>query len=102
MCARVGASEFCSACTIRLHDPAEKMPLLEIIAGEQTSDATLARAFDLAQQLGKTPIVVNDGPGFFTSRVISKTIAQGSNMWFMVAGTVSWTQWAISARWSRR
>jgi 3-hydroxyacyl-CoA dehydrogenase/enoyl-CoA hydratase/3-hydroxybutyryl-CoA epimerase len=60
--------------------PAEKMPLLEIIAGEQTSDATLARAFDLAQQLGKTPIVVNDGPGFFTSRVIGKTIAQGSNM----------------------
>jgi 3-hydroxyacyl-CoA dehydrogenase/enoyl-CoA hydratase/3-hydroxybutyryl-CoA epimerase len=60
--------------------PAEKMPLVEIIAGEQTSDETLARAFDLAQQLGKTPIVVNDGPGFFTSRVISKTISQGSNM----------------------
>lgn len=60
--------------------PAEKMPLVEIIAGEQTSDATLARAFDLAQQLGKTPIVVNDAPGFFTSRVIGKTIAQGSNM----------------------
>lgn len=60
--------------------PAEKMPLVEIIAGEQTSDASLARAFDLAQQLGKTPIVVNDGPGFFTSRVISKTITQGSNM----------------------
>jgi 3-hydroxyacyl-CoA dehydrogenase/enoyl-CoA hydratase/3-hydroxybutyryl-CoA epimerase len=60
--------------------PAEKMPLVEIIAGEQTSDATLARAFDLAQQLGKTPIVVNDGPGFFTSRVISKTISQGHAM----------------------
>jgi 3-hydroxyacyl-CoA dehydrogenase/enoyl-CoA hydratase/3-hydroxybutyryl-CoA epimerase len=60
--------------------PAEKMPLVEIIAGEQTSDATLAKAFDLAQQLGKTPIVVNDGPGFFTSRVIAKTIAQGHNM----------------------
>ncbi len=57
--------------------PAEKMPLVEIIAGEQTSDETLARAFDLAQQLGKTPIVVNDGPGFFTSRVIGKTVAQG-------------------------
>jgi 3-hydroxyacyl-CoA dehydrogenase/enoyl-CoA hydratase/3-hydroxybutyryl-CoA epimerase len=60
--------------------PAEKMPLVEIIAGEQTSDAALAKAFDLAQQLGKTPIVVNDGPGFFTSRVIAKTIAQGHNM----------------------
>lgn len=60
--------------------PAEKMPLVEIIAGEQTSDLTLAKAFDLAQQLGKTPIVVNDGPGFFTSRVISTTISQGHIM----------------------
>jgi 3-hydroxyacyl-CoA dehydrogenase/enoyl-CoA hydratase/3-hydroxybutyryl-CoA epimerase len=60
--------------------PAEKMPLVEIICGEKTSDETLARAFDLAQALGKTPIVVNDAPGFFTSRVISKTISQGAEM----------------------
>jgi 3-hydroxyacyl-CoA dehydrogenase/enoyl-CoA hydratase/3-hydroxybutyryl-CoA epimerase len=50
--------------------PVDKMPLLEIIAGEQTSDATLAKALDLAKQIKKTPIVVNDSPGFFTSRVI--------------------------------
>jgi 3-hydroxyacyl-CoA dehydrogenase/enoyl-CoA hydratase/3-hydroxybutyryl-CoA epimerase len=57
---------------IGLHffSPVDKMPLLEIIAGEQTSDATLAKAFDIARQIGKTPIVVNDGRGFFTSRVI--------------------------------
>jgi 3-hydroxyacyl-CoA dehydrogenase / enoyl-CoA hydratase / 3-hydroxybutyryl-CoA epimerase len=58
---------------IGLHffSPADKMPLLEIIRGKQTSDATLARALDYAQQIRKTPIVVNDSRGFFTSRVIT-------------------------------
>jgi 3-hydroxyacyl-CoA dehydrogenase/enoyl-CoA hydratase/3-hydroxybutyryl-CoA epimerase len=60
--------------------PAEKMPLVEIVRGKKTSDETLAKAFDLAQQLGKTPIVVNDAPGFFTTRVISKTVTQGAMM----------------------
>ena len=50
--------------------PVDKMPLLEIIAGKQTSDAALAKAIDIAVQIGKTPIVVNDSRGFFTSRVI--------------------------------
>jgi len=62
------------------YSPAEKMPLVEIICGEQTSDQTLATAFDLAQQLGKTPIVVNDAPGFFTTRVTGKTVSQGAEM----------------------
>ncbi|WP_374961328.1 3-hydroxyacyl-CoA dehydrogenase NAD-binding domain-containing protein [Spongiibacter tropicus] len=60
--------------------PAEKMPLVEIIRGEKTSDESLAKAFDLAQQLGKTPIVVNDAPGFFTTRVIAQTVTQGAAM----------------------
>ena len=57
---------------IGLHffSPVDKMPLLEIIVGERTSDATLAKALDIAQQIKKTPIVVNDSRGFFTSRVI--------------------------------
>ncbi|MEV8182297.1 3-hydroxyacyl-CoA dehydrogenase NAD-binding domain-containing protein [Specibacter sp. NPDC078692] len=57
---------------IGLHffSPVDKMPLLEIIVGKNTSDATLAKAFDIAQQIRKTPIVVNDSRGFFTSRVI--------------------------------
>ncbi|WP_113718791.1 3-hydroxyacyl-CoA dehydrogenase NAD-binding domain-containing protein [Arthrobacter dokdonensis] len=57
---------------IGLHffSPVDKMPLLEIIAGANTSDETLARAFDIARQIHKTPIVVNDSRGFFTSRVI--------------------------------
>ncbi|NNL11223.1 MAG: 3-hydroxyacyl-CoA dehydrogenase [Pseudomonadales bacterium] len=60
--------------------PAEKMPLVEIIAGDKTSGQALAKIFDLGQQLGKVPIVVNDGPGFFTSRVIGKTVTQGAEM----------------------
>ncbi|MGW1675370.1 3-hydroxyacyl-CoA dehydrogenase NAD-binding domain-containing protein [Streptomyces sp. NPDC002324] len=57
---------------IGLHffSPVDKMALLEIIVGEKTSDATLAKAVDIARQIGKTPIVVNDSRGFFTSRVI--------------------------------
>ncbi|GHG79316.1 3-hydroxyacyl-CoA dehydrogenase NAD-binding domain-containing protein [Comamonas sp. JC664] len=50
--------------------PVDKMPLLELIAGKKTSDAALAKAIDIAVQIGKTPIVVNDSRGFFTSRVI--------------------------------
>jgi 3-hydroxyacyl-CoA dehydrogenase/enoyl-CoA hydratase/3-hydroxybutyryl-CoA epimerase len=57
---------------IGLHffSPVDKMPLLEIVVGAKTSDATLAKALDVAQQIRKTPIVVNDSRGFFTSRVI--------------------------------
>jgi 3-hydroxyacyl-CoA dehydrogenase/enoyl-CoA hydratase/3-hydroxybutyryl-CoA epimerase len=51
--------------------PVDKMVLLEIVVGADTSDATLARTVDVARQIGKTPIVVNDSRGFFTSRVIA-------------------------------
>ncbi|MET0416363.1 MAG: 3-hydroxyacyl-CoA dehydrogenase NAD-binding domain-containing protein, partial [Actinoplanes sp.] len=60
--------------------PVGKMPLLEIVVGEQTSDAAVARAFDLGRRIGKTPIVVNDGRGFFTSRVIGKFIDEAIGM----------------------
>jgi 3-hydroxyacyl-CoA dehydrogenase/enoyl-CoA hydratase/3-hydroxybutyryl-CoA epimerase len=67
---------------IGLHffSPVDKMPLLEIIVGERTSDAALAKAFDVAQQIGKTPIVVNDSRGFFTSRVIGTFINEAIAM----------------------
>ncbi|HJQ47823.1 MAG TPA: 3-hydroxyacyl-CoA dehydrogenase NAD-binding domain-containing protein, partial [Amycolatopsis sp.] len=55
---------------IHFFSPVDKMPLVEIIRGEKTSDATLARVFDFTQQIKKTPIVVHDSRGFFTSRVI--------------------------------
>jgi 3-hydroxyacyl-CoA dehydrogenase / enoyl-CoA hydratase / 3-hydroxybutyryl-CoA epimerase len=60
--------------------PAEKMPLVEIICGKKTSKEALAKAFDLVIKLGKNPIVVNDGEGFFTTRVIGKTVEQGAMM----------------------
>lgn len=52
--------------------PVDRMPLLEIVVGEESSPAAVARAFDLGVALGKTNIVVNDKRGFFTSRVITK------------------------------
>ncbi|MCA1226962.1 3-hydroxyacyl-CoA dehydrogenase NAD-binding domain-containing protein [Saccharopolyspora sp. 6M] len=67
---------------IGLHffSPVDKMPLVEIIRGEQTSDRALARAFDVVQQIKKTPIVVNDSRGFFTSRVIGTFLNEGVSM----------------------
>jgi len=58
---------------IGLHffSPVDKMPLLEIVMGDNTSDAALAKAIDYTMQIRKTPIVVNDSRGFFTSRVIT-------------------------------
>jgi 3-hydroxyacyl-CoA dehydrogenase/enoyl-CoA hydratase/3-hydroxybutyryl-CoA epimerase len=56
------------------------MPLVEIIVGAQTSDATLARAFDFVRQIGKTPIVVNDARGFYTSRVFATYVMEGLAM----------------------
>ncbi|AHK16597.1 3-hydroxyacyl-CoA dehydrogenase [Thalassolituus oleivorans R6-15] len=64
---------------IGLHffSPVDKMPLVEIIMGEQTSQHTLAWALDYVQQLRKTPIVVNDSRGFYTSRVFSTYVMEG-------------------------
>jgi len=67
---------------IGLHffSPVDKLPLLEIIRGEQTSDEALARALDFAAQIKKTPIVVADRRGFFTSRVIGTFINEALAM----------------------
>jgi 3-hydroxyacyl-CoA dehydrogenase / enoyl-CoA hydratase / 3-hydroxybutyryl-CoA epimerase len=65
---------------LHFFSPVDKMPLIEIIRGRETSDATLARAFDVATGLRKTPIVVNDSRGFFTSRVISTFLNEGVAM----------------------
>ncbi|MGW1593372.1 3-hydroxyacyl-CoA dehydrogenase NAD-binding domain-containing protein [Streptomyces sp. NPDC002343] len=67
---------------IGLHffSPVDKMPLVEIIKGERTGEEALARAFDLVRQINKTPIVVNDSRGFFTSRVIGHFLNEGVAM----------------------
>ncbi len=61
---------------IHFFSPVDKMPLVEIVVGDNTSDEVLAKTFDYVQQIRKTPIVVNDSRGFFTSRVIGKFIAE--------------------------
>lgn len=67
---------------IGLHffSPVDKMPLVEIIRGKETSDAALAKAYDVVQQIRKTPIVVNDSRGFYTSRVIGFMVNEGLAM----------------------
>jgi 3-hydroxyacyl-CoA dehydrogenase/enoyl-CoA hydratase/3-hydroxybutyryl-CoA epimerase len=67
---------------IGLHffSPVDKMALVEIIKGSRTSDETLARGFDFVLQIKKTPIVVNDSRGFFTSRVFGTFTNEGIAM----------------------
>jgi 3-hydroxyacyl-CoA dehydrogenase/enoyl-CoA hydratase/3-hydroxybutyryl-CoA epimerase len=65
---------------IHFFSPAEKMPLVEIIRGKQTSDEALAVTLDFVQAIKKTPIVVNDGRGFFTSRFCGCYIGEGEIM----------------------
>lgn len=64
---------------IGLHffSPVDKMQLVEIILGEKTSDYAIAMAVDFVKKIKKTPIVVNDGRGFYTSRVFSTYLFEG-------------------------
>ena len=62
---------------IHFFSPVDKMPLVEIIMGENTSDLALAKAFDYTKQIRKTPIVVNDSLGFFTSRTFGTYLDEG-------------------------
>lgn len=67
---------------IGLHffSPVDRMPLVEVVVGQQTSDTTLAQALDFVRLLRKTPIVVKDSRGFFTSRVISSYLKEAFQM----------------------
>jgi len=65
---------------IHFFSPVEKMPLVEIIVGKQTGDEAIARALDYVGQLKKTPIVVNDSRGFYTSRCFGTYTAEGAKM----------------------
>ncbi|MBU2897571.1 fatty acid oxidation complex subunit alpha FadB [Vibrio hepatarius] len=57
-------------CGMHFFNPVHKMPLVEIIRGEKTSDETINRVVAYAAKMGKSPIVVNDCPGFFVNRVL--------------------------------
>jgi len=67
---------------IGLHffSPVDKMPLVEIIKGAKTTDVAVAQALDVVSAIRKTPIVVNDSRGFYTSRVIGTMVMEGMSM----------------------
>ncbi len=65
---------------IHFFSPADKMGLVEIIVGEKTSKETVAKAFDFARQINKTPIIINDRRGFFTSRVFGTFLDEGARL----------------------
>tara|TARA_B100000780_G_scaffold53536_1_gene33335 strand:+ start:6709 stop:8895 length:2187 start_codon:yes stop_codon:yes gene_type:complete len=65
---------------VHYFSPVEKMPLVEIIMGEETSQETLAKTMDYVQKIKKTAIVVNDSRGFYTSRVFSTYTGEGMEM----------------------
>jgi 3-hydroxyacyl-CoA dehydrogenase/enoyl-CoA hydratase/3-hydroxybutyryl-CoA epimerase len=65
---------------VHFFSPVDKMPLVELIRGEKTNDEAVYRALDFVKQIKKTPIVVNDSRGFFTSRVIGTFINEGISM----------------------
>jgi 3-hydroxyacyl-CoA dehydrogenase/enoyl-CoA hydratase/3-hydroxybutyryl-CoA epimerase len=65
---------------IHFFSPVDKMPLVEVIVGEETGDVAIAQALDYIQQIRKTPIVVNDSRGFYTSRVFGTYSKEGITM----------------------
>ncbi|MEM7570620.1 MAG: 3-hydroxyacyl-CoA dehydrogenase NAD-binding domain-containing protein, partial [Pseudomonadota bacterium] len=65
---------------IHFFSPVEKMPLVEIITGKNTGDAAIAKALDYVRQIKKTPIVVNDSRGFYTSRCFGTYVQEGYTM----------------------
>ena len=79
---RLAAASSRSDQFIGLHffSPVERMGLVEVIMGRETSPATLAKSLDFIRQLRKTPIVVNDSRGFYTSRVFQRLVYEGTAM----------------------
>ena len=65
---------------IHFFSPVDKMGLVEIIMGAKTSDTALAKAIDYIAQIRKTPIVVNDSRGFYTSRCFGTYVSEGIRM----------------------
>ncbi|WP_075183452.1 fatty acid oxidation complex subunit alpha FadB [Pantoea sp. 1.19] len=67
-------------CGMHFFNPVPRMPLVEVIRGEKTADATIAKVVAWASQMGKTPIVVRDCPGFFVNRVLFPYFAAFSQL----------------------
>ncbi len=65
-------------------NPVHKMPLVEVIRGEKTSDVAVATIFDLAKKMGKLPVVVKDGPGFLVNRLLVPYLIEAA--WLLEEG----------------
>jgi 3-hydroxyacyl-CoA dehydrogenase/enoyl-CoA hydratase/3-hydroxybutyryl-CoA epimerase/enoyl-CoA isomerase len=73
----VGASVPGRVIGMHFFNPVHRMPLVEVIRAERTSDETVATIFALAKALGKTPVVVKDAPGFLVNRILAPYLSEG-------------------------
>jgi len=71
-------------CGLHFFNPVHRMPLVEIVRGAATSDETVATVFDLARRLQKTPVIVNDGPGFLVNRLLAPYLNEAG--WLLAEG----------------
>jgi 3-hydroxyacyl-CoA dehydrogenase/enoyl-CoA hydratase/3-hydroxybutyryl-CoA epimerase len=71
-------------CGMHFFNPVDRMPLVEIVRGAATSDETLATVFALTVRLGKTPVIVNDGPGFLVNRLLAPYLNEAG--WLLAEG----------------
>ena len=72
----VGALEPARVAGMHFFNPVARMPLVEVIRGQRTSDETVATIFALAKTLGKTPVVVKDAPGFLVNRILAPYLSE--------------------------
>jgi 3-hydroxyacyl-CoA dehydrogenase/enoyl-CoA hydratase/3-hydroxybutyryl-CoA epimerase len=72
----VGAIDAARVVGMHFFNPVHRMPLVEVIRGARTSDETVAAVFALAKKLGKTPVVVRDGPGFLVNRILAPYLSE--------------------------
>ena len=71
-------------CGFHFFNPVHRMPLVEVVRGERTSDSALATAVTLARRLGKTPVVVRDSPGFVVNRILMPYLREAT--WLLEEG----------------
>jgi 3-hydroxyacyl-CoA dehydrogenase/enoyl-CoA hydratase/3-hydroxybutyryl-CoA epimerase len=71
-------------CGFHFFNPVHRMPLIEVVKGEQTSDRALVTAVALARRLGKTPVVVQDSPGFVVNRILMPYLREAT--WLLEEG----------------
>jgi 3-hydroxyacyl-CoA dehydrogenase / enoyl-CoA hydratase / 3-hydroxybutyryl-CoA epimerase len=71
-------------CGMHFFNPVDRMPLVEVIRGERTADHAVATVFALTRRLGKTPLIVRDGPGFLVNRLLGPYLNEAA--WLLVDG----------------